>query len=349
MKDASRDGGGRMLRIHFTSGDLARVRVAGLGPLAETQLSLQVLQRRDEAVAFGAWRRRAGPALPPEARALARFLAPAAHAPVDLFTLVGAVEERDEFVDRVMDVPLEPLRVEVETFPGLARRRPPWLRHLGHEEDASHRLATAARGCYDAGLRPYWTRINDHLEAEKRAYARAMADGGVHGLLSSLRPMLQWKPPILEVPGYRPYRMKDLHLNGRGVVLAPSLFCRRRPLVYGSIRDPGAAVLVICPVLRDPLAAAEIWAPPTSRPSEAVVALLGRTRAEVLDCVAEERTTSEIAERLRISVSGASQHAAVLRRAGLLTSRRDANRVLHHLSVLGAALLDGRSPAIEGT
>lgn len=334
-----------MFRIYFTSEDLARVRVAVLGPLAETQLSLQVLQRRDDAVAFGAWRRRAGDALPPEARGLARFLAHASHAPLDLFTLVGAVGERDEFVDRVMDVPLEPLRVEVETFPGMARRRPPWLRHLGHEEDASHRLATAVRACYDAGLRPYWTRINDHLEAEKHAHGRAMAEGGVHALLSSLRPMLQWKPPVLEIPGYQPYRMTDLHLNGRGVVLAPSLFCRCRPLAYAPLRDPDAALLLICPALRDPLAAAQIWAPPTSRPSEAVVALLGRTRAEVLDCVAEERTTSEIAGRLRISVSGASQHAAVLRSAGLVTSRRDANRVLHHLSALGAALLDGRTPA----
>jgi DNA-binding transcriptional ArsR family regulator len=69
--------------------------------------------------------------------------------------------------------------------------------------------------------------------------------------------------------------------------------------------------------------------------------LLGPTRAAVLAALAGGSTTGEVARRLRISPAGASQHATVLRRAGLILSTRRGNNVLHTLTPLGTALLDG--------
>jgi DNA-binding transcriptional ArsR family regulator len=43
---------------------------------------------------------------------------------------------------------------------------------------------------------------------------------------------------------------------------------------------------------------------------------------------------------LGISPAAASQHASVLRNAGLLVTRRDRNTVLHTLTPLGSAMLE---------
>jgi DNA-binding transcriptional ArsR family regulator len=84
---------------------------------------------------------------------------------------------------------------------------------------------------------------------------------------------------------------------------------------------------------------------PRSAPTEAAVPdgladLLGQTRAAVLVALAGGSTTGELARKLRISPAGASQHATVLRRAGLILSTRRGNSVLHTLTPLGSALLN---------
>ncbi|MYW99404.1 helix-turn-helix domain-containing protein [Streptomyces sp. SID8378] len=54
-------------------------------------------------------------------------------------------------------------------------------------------------------------------------------------------------------------------------------------------------------------------------------------------------TTTEIARLLRISPASASEHATVLREAGLIQTARHGNRVLHTSTELGRNLLN--SPA----
>ncbi|MBL1075700.1 winged helix-turn-helix transcriptional regulator [Nocardia sp. 2] len=74
-------------------------------------------------------------------------------------------------------------------------------------------------------------------------------------------------------------------------------------------------------------------------------ALLGATRAAVLEAIADGGSTTEVALRLGVSPSSASEHAAVLRRAGLVISVRARNQVRHHLTPLGIALLGLEQPA----
>ena len=57
--------------------------------------------------------------------------------------------------------------------------------------------------------------------------------------------------------------------------------------------------------------------------------------------------TTELARRLNISLATASHHAAVLRNAHLVTTRREGKAVLHTVTSLGIALL-GRSPSPDG-
>jgi DNA-binding transcriptional ArsR family regulator len=71
----------------------------------------------------------------------------------------------------------------------------------------------------------------------------------------------------------------------------------------------------------------------------ALAALVGRNRAAVLRATAHGCTTTELADRVGISLASASQHASVLRDAGLITTRRQGSAVLHVLTPLGAELL----------
>jgi DNA-binding transcriptional ArsR family regulator len=74
--------------------------------------------------------------------------------------------------------------------------------------------------------------------------------------------------------------------------------------------------------------------------------LLGRTRSSVLTTIAESPhlTTKELASLLGISPAGASQHATVLREAGLISTRREGGAALHTLATAGFALLDQPEP-----
>ena len=79
-------------------------------------------------------------------------------------------------------------------------------------------------------------------------------------------------------------------------------------------------------------------APQPATGPDPVAALLGRTRAAVLRALTTPRSTGELAVALGISPAGASQHAGVLRAAGLVASRRDGRRVRHAVTALGEML-----------
>ncbi|WP_329538320.1 ArsR/SmtB family transcription factor [Streptomyces sp. NBC_01450] len=72
-----------------------------------------------------------------------------------------------------------------------------------------------------------------------------------------------------------------------------------------------------------------------------LTALLGRTRAAVLHAIATHPgcNTAELAAVLGIGPSGASQHATVLRQAGLVTTLRHRNSAVHTPTSTGLSLL----------
>ncbi|WP_341865466.1 transcriptional regulator [Kitasatospora cheerisanensis] len=75
--------------------------------------------------------------------------------------------------------------------------------------------------------------------------------------------------------------------------------------------------------------------------------MIGPTRTELLHLLAEDRTTSELARRLRVSAATVSAHTAALRGAGLISTTRAGKAVLHHRTALGSLLL-GIRPAGPG-
>jgi DNA-binding transcriptional ArsR family regulator len=98
-----------------------------------------------------------------------------------------------------------------------------------------------------------------------------------------------------------------------------------RPIAAGTLRYPARGI-------------ASLWEPDAVT-SDALAALLGRTRAAMLALLAAPATTGDIAERLDVTPGAVSQHLGVLRAAGLVASRRDGRTLLHLRTERGDALL----------
>jgi DNA-binding transcriptional ArsR family regulator len=130
---------------------------------------------------------------------------------------------------------------------------------------------------------------------------------------------------------------RDIHLGGRGLLIIPSYFCVRAPI---TLADADLPPVLLYPIVHEP-AGLDRSFEVRSDGGRQLTALLGRTRAAVLRALGTGATTSEIANRLAISPASASEHATVLRNAGLIASGRERNTVIHALTPLGQTLLDG--------
>jgi DNA-binding transcriptional ArsR family regulator len=165
----------------------------------------------------------------------------------------------------------------------------------------------------------------------------ALAEGGCESPLNSFRPLMRWNPPVLEAD--YPVR-RDFVLDGRGLLLVPGYFCWRTPI---TLLDQELSPMLVYPIAGEFRAAPGTPAGMDDRP---LVNLLGRTRAAVLRAVESGGTTTEISRRTGTSVASASQHATVLREAGLISTRRDGGAVQHTLTPLGQAALTGRARSL---
>ncbi|SBT52131.1 helix-turn-helix domain-containing protein [Micromonospora auratinigra] len=327
-----------MLKVIFSSEDILRTRVApAADPVWELVLSLHLLQGREREPLLLEWRRAVARALRTGAdgeqfRLLFALNPPRGYFP-DFLTPYASRDGFEAGLEAVRSTPVDLLRRDLTLLSGehalpapagaLARGEPEVLRHLTESMARYRALAVA----------PYWSRIQAAVEADRARRARAMLDGGPEGLLDSLRPSMRWADGVLEVLDYPDTR--ELRLDGRGLLLVPSFFCARTPV---ALLDPTLPPVLVYPV--DRLGGLTPLRDPDDADREALAALLGRTRAAVLAAAEDGCTTGEVARRLSISAAAASQHASVLRNAGLLVSHRDRNTVLHTLTPLGRAVLD---------
>lgn len=322
-----------MLRVYFTSEDLARVRVAP-GPdfLWEISNSVQTLQRRDGERVFGAWRRWVRPRLSASPRLLSSLLPPRGYSPDFLTPTSGDRATLQAAVDTLMSTPRPRLRTDLTQL-AASLQLPSWVRSLaGGDADTLRQLGEALRTYQLEALAPYWQRVHAHIDADRALRLRSLLDGGTEGLLAGLGPQFRWRPPVLEVT----YPVdQQLRLNGRGLVLQPSFFCWPTPITLADGDLP--------PVLVYPIHHSTDWAGPVpSRPAEGagpLGPLLGHTRAGLLRATRTGCSTVEAARLLDVTHPAVSQHLNVLRAAGLVTTVRKAGRSFHVATAEGRALL----------
>ncbi|MEU8264018.1 helix-turn-helix domain-containing protein [Micromonospora sp. NPDC048999] len=332
-------GGGQMLRIHFTGEDLARVTIADdVDPLWEVLLSLHVLQERGTSVLFGEWRRQVRSAGSASVRLLAELARPWGYSP-DFLTPGRADAEFEVLVDRVLSTPRRELSANIKVL-AKANAASTWASALGAGEvPALRRLETALVTYYQLALAPYQNALRVQAEADRARRGHALLAGGVDQLLASLHPRVIWQAPVLQIPIYAE---QDIYLQGRGLVLVPSFFCRIQPITLLDVNKPPVLVYPLAPRLSLSLCRA-----PAGQQSGApsVVALLGKTRAAILAEAAAGGSTRELARRTGVADPVVSRHTAVLRGAGLMETQRHGGSVWHRTTGLGIALLNGELPA----
>ena len=191
-------------------------------------------------------------------------------------------------------------------------------------------LIATLRAYFDLALAPHWSRIETIIDADRTRRVRAVAARGAEGLLDSLRPVMRWGNGELRVD----YPVdQEMELRGRGLLLVPSYFCWRYPV---TLLDPNLPPVLIYPAEREP--GVSVLSDSTR---QALGALLGSTRAAALAAIGDGCSTTELARRVGVSAAAASQHATILRNAGLVVSHREGNTMLHSLTALGAAVLNG--------
>lgn len=342
-----------MLRFHFTREDLARTRVvATWGPLSETFFSLMTLQRQHPPPAFAGWHQRVHRTSAARHPAAALFRDEV----LDLFTLTGRAASLGEGVEALRAAHPRHMEAEIDDaraghafyFPGA----PAWTGadwgDPAHDRADRESLADFLTSYHQAAVLPHWPRVLARLQAEQAAYARILAESGVEAMLAALPGGFRWRAPVLEIG--RGALVGESWLAGRGMTLVPSVFCQTRLVSnYASATDEQAPVLLFFPLVRTPADAVTLLTSGGTADLRALEALLGRTRAHALDAIGQGAcSTGQLARRLSASVATASEHASVLRGTGLITTTRHGGGVLHALTLLGAALLDGAVPPPAG-
>lgn len=326
-----------MVRLWLSAEDLANVRFADrMHPAGRVLLASQALRRPSLAAALP------GPAGRAARHAAAlrplHHLLPVSGMAPDFLTPWAGLDSLDDGLDAIRSTPARQIRAEVRT--AYARTGVSAARRRFAEADPAvlDSLVTSMRVYFDRVLAPDWAALNAAHRRHVGEVAGRYALSGVDGVLSALPAAIRWRAPVLEVDSWQD---GDIRAGGHGLTLVPSAFAGPRPRL---LVTPGRPALIVYPVDPPPL--------PSGRTApDPLAGLLGRTRSAVLAEAARSgpATTSDIARRLAISVPSASEHLAVLRAAGLITSRRRGGAVLHRATGLGGQLLLAHPPGADAT
>lgn len=197
--------------------------------------------------------------------------------------------------------------------------------------DVLERLASAFAAGWTALLRDDWPRMRLLCERDVTHRAGELGRSGWAAALAGLHPKVRWRDGGIDLAGRG---NGAIVLGGDGLLLIPSVFIWPEIAVYGDEPWPKAIVYpargVATLLETEPLAAPEHLA-----------ALLGRSRALLLDSLADTASTSQLARAFGMTVGAVGDHLAVLRRSGLVERARSGRSVLYRRTALGDSLIDG--------
>jgi DNA-binding transcriptional ArsR family regulator len=320
-----------MLRLHLTFEDLARVRIAETAHRGtEVLFSLDVLRTRPRDVRFHRWMRAGRRS---QAATYLSQLYSGSALPGFLCPLV-APDWQDTVLNATRGDP--DMRRGALRRLATVREATPFARALADDQDWARGLFARSFGAYQRTAVDDWMpQVDALVSAERREWER-LAARGPGQLLRSLHPLIAWEPPVLSMVSALDC---DVGLNGRGLTIQPTAFGLDRPW-FSSVDAPQDEAVLFVPLRRLlPLGEHEPAAPGS------LIRLLGRTRATVLRLIADDPSsgTGDIARHLDCSPATVSEHTAVLRDSGLITTIRDGQGVQHVVTVLGTAVLRGES------
>ncbi|MBE1488121.1 ArsR/SmtB family transcription factor [Plantactinospora soyae] len=239
----------------------------------------------------------------------------------------GLTPDLDAELAVLRATPPEIVRADLDLYDGGTRS--PAIRALYADPAAGlRRLAEEIAGYWRIALAPDWPRIRLLLDADVQHRARLLAENGAAGLLNDLHQQVRWEGETLSI-AQRHCTAADV-ADGGGLVLIPSVF------VWPSVLSvPGGTAAQLGYPARG---IGTLWEAPRQA-SDTLSAVLGRGRARLLVEMRAPISTTELARRTGISAGGVSQHLAVLRAAGLVSTHRSGRTVLNTRTTVADALL----------
>ncbi|WP_308118330.1 ArsR/SmtB family transcription factor [Streptomyces buecherae] len=325
--------------LAFSTSDLARVRFA-VSPMWEVAPSFRLLtsaaahpihrpwvdQVRPRMVAAGLDRGWLRELVPPTGGYVPDFLNPAPAGPAPT-----PAAERDAIrasaADRVRQDLDHLARHEGSLGPRLRALRddPPGLLAKLTEELETY---------WELVLAPYWARIRAVLDADIRYRARLAAEHGTGHLLNDLHTSLSWDGTALRMT--RRKQPLTRTTAGTGLLLIPSIFTGPGLRTRTTLPDP--------PQLAYPArGVGTLWEPRSVTRTDALAAVLGRSRTQVLAELEIPDSTTQLAHRTGLSPAGVSQCLTALRDAGLVSAHRAGRSVLYARTAAAEALLQAAS------
>ncbi|MEU4719690.1 DUF5937 family protein [Nonomuraea dietziae] len=302
--------------------DVARIRFA-FSPMWELVASLRTLRDPARQVVHLPWIRAVRPRLPaldlvellalvPPSGYLADFLTPPPDTPLPDF----AAE-----LDRVRRTPPERAAEEAARLAGTERFR-------ADPAAGVARVADALEAYWESCFAEYWPRVYGLLERDVLRRSRELATGGARQLFAGLDQAIVWNGEQLIID--RPWCLGAVQLFGDGLVLVPSAFYWPSVAVMSAPYQS----MVVYPVQ----GVGTLWEQGPPPAPDALAALIGRSRAQILTALAEPATTSSLARRMSLSAGAVSQHLGVLSAGGLAVGRRLGKEVLYRRTPTGDAL-----------
>ncbi|WP_433171332.1 ArsR/SmtB family transcription factor [Actinoallomurus sp. CA-150999] len=235
----------------------------------------------------------------------------------------------EEELERLRDTSKEQITADLERFDRDPRqvRVPRLVQDLRDGGSRPLRLVVdSAHALFTACLAGDWPDLRRQLRDDLAFRTQTMMTAGPGGVFATLHPSVTWQDQaLLFAPPTDPIRGDT---RGRGFVLMPCAFGRDS---VHPVLDRSQPILIY---------SARVQPPDTgSAVSDSLTALIGAGRARALRALATGGSTSDLALRLSVSAPTASAHAATLRRAGLISTRREGHFVRHELTLLGDSLL----------
>jgi DNA-binding transcriptional ArsR family regulator len=332
--------------LSFTTADLAQTRFA-LSPMWEVVTSFKLLRVEAEPPLHRRWAAQVRPRLAeagldrgwlaelvPGGGYLADFLNPTPATPFpslaeELAAIRRTPAERVHHELDILDA-----NANANTRAGGGTSRSPRFRLLREAPEAAlAKVADEIEMYWELALAPYWARIRQLLEADVFHRARQVAEYGAAHVLNELHETVRWDDGSLRL--VRRACALTRADTGSGLLLVPSAFAWPRVLTRSVAPDP--------PQLAYPARGiGGLWEPRATPASDAVAAVLGRSRTLLLTELDTPTSTTRLAQHSGLSPAGVSQHLTALRNAGLVTAHRAGRSVLYARTAIADALL---SPA----
>lgn len=317
----------RTVDIKLTATELPQITVTD-GPGATVLTSLVEL--------FGALEGRLPHALQDEARSRVRRLDLRPLTPVlsgnrlpeGLFLSAGAARTFDEELDWVgANTELVVEQIHTEFGDRVPAEYGPWLRRPAA---AMGEYLMALRRYYEAVVVDLYPKLTDRLAREADVYRRLVAEEGVT-FLSRLHSKV--RPHAGGLRYVEPHKAGRYEVAPTCIRLTP-MVCAPQTVSANVTSHAGA--LQFC--FASPNLAITASRPRRNR-TDPLATLLGYTRARVVRELATGASTTELANRLRLSPAAASRHLRILVESETATAYRAGQRVYYRLTDRGHTLL----------